>query len=44
MRSSIMDFSTRFRAPLIGEHNAEVYKEIGISNKDLKSLKKDGII
>jgi benzylsuccinate CoA-transferase BbsE subunit len=44
IRSSLMDFSTRFRAPLIGEHNAEVYKEIGISDKDLQLLKKDGII
>jgi crotonobetainyl-CoA:carnitine CoA-transferase CaiB-like acyl-CoA transferase len=44
VRSSLMDFSTRSRAPLIGEHNAEVYKEIGFSDKDLQSLKKDGII
>jgi crotonobetainyl-CoA:carnitine CoA-transferase CaiB-like acyl-CoA transferase len=44
IRSSLMDFSTRSRAPLIGEHNAEVYEEIGFSDKDLQSLKKDGII
>jgi benzylsuccinate CoA-transferase BbsE subunit len=44
IRSSLTDFSTRSRAPLIGEHNIEVYKEIGLSGKDLQSLKKDGII
>ncbi len=44
IRSSVMDFSTRFRAPLIGEHNEEVYKEIGLSKKDLQSLKKENII
>jgi crotonobetainyl-CoA:carnitine CoA-transferase CaiB-like acyl-CoA transferase len=44
IRSSLMDFSTRSRAPLIGEHNAEVYKELGLSTKDLKSLNKNGII
>jgi benzylsuccinate CoA-transferase BbsE subunit len=44
IRSSALDFSTRSRAPLIGEHNAGVYKEIGLAEKDLESLKKDGII
>jgi benzylsuccinate CoA-transferase BbsE subunit len=44
IRSSLMDFSTRSRATLIGEHNAEVYQEIGLAEKDLESLKKDGII
>jgi crotonobetainyl-CoA:carnitine CoA-transferase CaiB-like acyl-CoA transferase len=44
IRSSLMDFSTRFRAPLVGEHNAEVYEELGLSANDLKSLHKDGII
>ncbi len=44
IRSSLMDFSTHCRAPLIGEHNAEVYKEIGLTKKDLRALKKDGII
>jgi CoA:oxalate CoA-transferase len=44
IRSSVMDFSTRSRAPLIGEHNAEVYKDIGLTEKGLQSLKKDGII
>jgi crotonobetainyl-CoA:carnitine CoA-transferase CaiB-like acyl-CoA transferase len=43
-RSSLMDFSTRSRAPLVGEHNEEIYKEMGLSLKDLKSLEIDGII
>jgi len=34
----------RHRAPLIGEHNDEVYKELGISAADLKSLKKKKVI
>jgi crotonobetainyl-CoA:carnitine CoA-transferase CaiB-like acyl-CoA transferase len=44
IRSSLMDFSTRSRAPLIGEHNAEVYTDLGFSEQDLHSLKKDGIL
>lgn len=44
IRSSLMDFSTRSRAPLVGEHNAGFYKEIGLTDKNLGSLKKDGII
>ena len=34
----------RHRAPLIGEHNDEVYKELGISAADLKSLKNQKVI
>ncbi len=44
IHSSLADLSTRLRAPLVGEHNAEVYKEIGLSKKELQSLKKDGVI
>jgi crotonobetainyl-CoA:carnitine CoA-transferase CaiB-like acyl-CoA transferase len=44
IRSSALDFSTRVRAPLIGEHNGEIYKELGLSKEDIKSLKKHGII
>jgi len=44
VRSSEVDCSTRFRAPLIGEHNEEIYKEIGLSKKDMLRLKKAGII
>lgn len=32
------------RAPLIGEHNGEIYREIGISEKDLAALKRNGVI
>jgi benzylsuccinate CoA-transferase BbsE subunit/naphthyl-2-methylsuccinate CoA transferase subunit len=34
----------RQRAPFIGEHNDEVYKELGLSPADLKSLKKQKVI
>jgi crotonobetainyl-CoA:carnitine CoA-transferase CaiB-like acyl-CoA transferase len=32
------------RAPLIGEHNSEVYKEIGLSDAEIENLTRDGII
>jgi len=44
IRSSLMDYSTRSPAPLVGEHNEEIYKELGFTNKDLQSLKKEAII
>ncbi len=31
-------------APLVGEHNEIVYKELGLTKKDIDSLKKSGII
>ena len=34
----------RFRAPLIGEHNKEVYSEIGLSTKEIGLLKQHGVI
>jgi len=37
-------FGTRFRAPTVGEHNGDIYKEIGISNADLIILKQAGIV
>jgi crotonobetainyl-CoA:carnitine CoA-transferase CaiB-like acyl-CoA transferase len=43
-RSSEIDCSMRFRAPLIGEHNDEVFSKIGISGKELESLKQAGVI
>jgi benzylsuccinate CoA-transferase BbsE subunit len=43
-RSSENICSTRFRAPLIGEHNNEIYNEIGLSTQDLIVLKQAGII
>jgi len=34
----------RHRAPLIGEHNNEVYKELGLSDAELIRLEQDGVI
>jgi crotonobetainyl-CoA:carnitine CoA-transferase CaiB-like acyl-CoA transferase len=34
----------RRRAPLIGEHNKEVYEELGLSKEDLAILKQAGVI
>jgi crotonobetainyl-CoA:carnitine CoA-transferase CaiB-like acyl-CoA transferase len=36
--------TTRFRAPRIGEHNHEVYGEIGLTAEDLVVLKQAGVI
>ena len=44
VKSTETDCSTRFRAPLIGEHNEEIYQEIGVSPPELQRLKQDGII
>jgi benzylsuccinate CoA-transferase BbsE subunit len=44
VKSSEMSCETRFRAPLIGEHNKEIYEGIGLSGKDLIVLKEAGII
>jgi crotonobetainyl-CoA:carnitine CoA-transferase CaiB-like acyl-CoA transferase len=44
IRSTEMDYSIRFRAPLIGEHNQEVYQELGFNEKELESLHREGII
>jgi crotonobetainyl-CoA:carnitine CoA-transferase CaiB-like acyl-CoA transferase len=44
IRSTETDCSIRFRAPLIGEHNREVYQEIGLSENELESLHREGII
>tara|TARA_B100000029_G_scaffold516327_1_gene628735 strand:- start:14595 stop:15800 length:1206 start_codon:yes stop_codon:yes gene_type:complete len=32
------------RAPLLGEHNNEIYAEIGFTKKDIDEMKKNGII
>lgn len=44
VESSEEDFSTKFRAPLIGEHNEEIYGGIGISGSEIIRLKQAGII
>lgn len=44
VKSTEADCSTRFRAPLIGEHNEEIYEEMGLSHQEIESLKQDGII
>ncbi len=44
VKSSEKDCSTRFRAPLIGEHNEEIYNKMGLSKQDLILLKQAGII
>jgi crotonobetainyl-CoA:carnitine CoA-transferase CaiB-like acyl-CoA transferase len=44
VKSSEEACATRFRAPLIGEHNEDVYGEIGLSQQDLVDLKQAGII
>jgi crotonobetainyl-CoA:carnitine CoA-transferase CaiB-like acyl-CoA transferase len=42
--SSEKDLSVKFRAPLIGEHNREIFSEAGLSPKDIDSLRKAGVI
>lgn len=32
------------RAPLIGEHNQEIYQELGLAKDELSSLKEAGVI
>lgn len=44
VKSSEKNLSVRYRAPLIGEHNKEIYQEIGLSGDDLIILKQAGII
>jgi len=44
IRSSAAELATRTRAPLIGEHNGEVFGEIGLSKRDLVALKQSGVI
>jgi crotonobetainyl-CoA:carnitine CoA-transferase CaiB-like acyl-CoA transferase len=44
IRASAMDCSTRFRAPLTGEHNDEIYQGIGLSPPEIADLKEKHII
>lgn len=41
---SSIDCDLYRRAPLIGEHNGEIYSEIGYDKKDILNLKRAGII
>ncbi len=43
-RSSENDLTTRSRAPQIGEHNAEIYGELGLSQERIAELRKAGVI
>jgi benzylsuccinate CoA-transferase BbsE subunit len=43
-RSSENDLTTRFRAPQIGEHNAEIYAELGLSTERVTELRKAGVV
>lgn len=44
-QSSEIDTSVRFKAPSIGEHNADIFeKELGLSNEELKELNRRGVI
>ena len=44
IKTSETSWKVRRRAPLIGEHNQEVYDELGISRKELVIMKQNGII
>jgi len=43
-RSSENETATKCRAPLIGEHNAEVYGELGLTEEQIASMKESGVI
>ena len=44
LQSSENEMETRSRAPRIGEHNAEIYGELGLSIDRIEELKKDQVI
>jgi crotonobetainyl-CoA:carnitine CoA-transferase CaiB-like acyl-CoA transferase len=44
VKSSENSYETRFRAPLIGEHNGEIYSRIGLNKQDLAVLEQAGVI
>jgi crotonobetainyl-CoA:carnitine CoA-transferase CaiB-like acyl-CoA transferase len=43
-RSSENEMETKSRAPLIGEHNDEIFGELGLSQKRIAELKNIGVI
>ena len=44
LKATETPLNIRRRAPLIGEHNEEIYEELGISEKELLTLKQANII
>ncbi|HEX2965003.1 MAG TPA: CoA transferase [Syntrophorhabdaceae bacterium] len=44
VRSSECETGTRFKSPRIGEHNLDVYGEIGLSGNRLVALKEAGVL
>jgi crotonobetainyl-CoA:carnitine CoA-transferase CaiB-like acyl-CoA transferase len=44
VRSSENETGTLFKAPRIGEHNAEIYGELGLTGERIEELKKTGVI
>jgi crotonobetainyl-CoA:carnitine CoA-transferase CaiB-like acyl-CoA transferase len=45
VKSSEADCGIKFRAPLIGEHNEEIYSsELGLTKKELIALKQGNVI
>jgi crotonobetainyl-CoA:carnitine CoA-transferase CaiB-like acyl-CoA transferase len=44
LQSTLEEQNIRCKAPLIGEHNAEVYKDLGFSEKELVMFKEAGVI
>jgi benzylsuccinate CoA-transferase BbsE subunit len=43
-KSTAMTWTYSRRAPLIGEHNQEIYNELGLSEQEIQNLKTGGII
>jgi len=44
VKASLTPLGIRRRAPLIGEHNQEIYKELGLSEEEIANLEREGII
>jgi crotonobetainyl-CoA:carnitine CoA-transferase CaiB-like acyl-CoA transferase len=43
-RSSENEMGTKSRAPLVGEHNAEIYGELGLSKEQIAAMRESGVI
>jgi crotonobetainyl-CoA:carnitine CoA-transferase CaiB-like acyl-CoA transferase len=43
-RSTENEMATKSRAPRIGEHNAEIYGELGLSNEQVAAMRESGVI